>query len=452
MNAYRLAATLLLATLMPVAGCFRHCAPPEFAKSNKLTDLNAPPDSHAPISPGLIRDVEAAFKAKGAGRHPAGARPYQFLALSGGGLFGSYGVGVLCGWTESGTRPEFDVVTGISTGAIISTFAFLGPKYDAFLRDTVIDTAQKDIVRRLPLVAIPVLDSLYSSRPLEKSIEEQISDKLLCEVAQAHAKGRRLYVGTTSLDTRKLIIWDMGAIASQGTQEAYALYRKIILASSSIPGAFPAVKLPLEIDGIMYDELHVDGGVSDEVIFRGFMVGDLNRANGGTGAWAPPGSRLHVIVNGKLYSDPECVRRQLRKIVSVAAKSVLYGKGRDELYRIYLNCLETGVDFRLTAIPQGLPVKSGSLGLSREERQSLFDAGVKDGRQAATGDGWRDLPPGSDATEQSLPRAGTRFLSNGPAAGVTPDRGGNGADGLVVPVVIPGGNMLPLPGLPGGVK
>lgn len=404
----RLLAVLLLIATVPSC-CKRHCVPEQLARSRDLVDLCAT-DSHAPVSSDLIRQVAAEFTRRGNETHPPGARPYQFLALSGGGLYGSFGVGVLNGWTASGTRPTFDVVTGISTGALMSTFAFLGPAYDQLLRDNLVGVEFNRILRRRHLLAIPFKESIYSSDPLAKEIERLITPQVLHEVALAHAAGRRLYIGTTILDTRGLAIWDMGDIASRGTEKDLALYRAIVLASASIPVAFPPIRLPIEIDGCVYEEMHVDGSTSDGIIFRAFMVGDLNRMAGGTGGWAPPGSRLHLISNGKLYADPSCVQGIL-PIFSASISSLLSNKSRDELHRIYLNCLQTGVDFRLTAVPRDLPITSGLLSVTVADQRVLYEEGYRIGAQGVCGADWRDTPPGTEPREQALPRSGTRFAS-----------------------------------------
>ena len=406
------AAILALAALA-VCGCSRRNCVPDSYHTLRLVDLSATPNAHAPADPNIIRDVEAEYRKHIAKKRPDGGRPYNFLALSGGGMYGAFGVGVLNGWTETGERPSFDVVTGISTGGLIATFAFLGPQYDERLRSTMIGVVRTDILRGRPAIHLPFADSLYNSRPLAKSIEREITPQVLAEVAAAHAAGRRLYIGTTNIDTHKLVIWDMGAIASRGTCESAELYRKIVLASSSVPGVFPAVKLDVEVDGKHYQELHVDGGVSDEVIFRAFMVADLNRAAGMPASYAPVGSTLYVVSNGKLYADPNCTPPRFTNVLSQSMRSIIYGKTRDELYRIYLNCLETGVDFRLTAVPQNILVsKSGGLGLTPEDQRKLFDEGRAIGvKTRMMGVGWRDLPPGTDTAEQVMPRTGTRFAS-----------------------------------------
>lgn len=405
--------TLGLAAAVPACAPKRACVPAEIATSRDLVDLGLPPDAHAPVSPGMIREVAAEFRRRGDAAHPQPGRPYHFLALSGGGLYGAFGVGVLVGWTEAGTRPTFDVVTGISTGSLIATFAFLGPEYDRVLMQYAGGVERKEYLRLRPVSGIPVRDAIFSSEPLARNLAAVITPEVLCAVAREHAAGRRLYIGTSNLDTRRLIIWDMGAIAARGTPEALELYRAVVLASCSVPGAFPPVKIPVEIDGRWYDELHADGGANDGVIFRPFMVADLNRAAGRPGAWAPPGSALYVISNGKLYADTVCTKPRIVPILNAAARSILYGKSRDEFYRIYLNCLETGVEFRLASIPQDLPVglTPGSLNVPQEEQRRIVEAGFRIGRVAPNGEGWRDLPAGTDPTEQALPRAGTRFLT-----------------------------------------
>src|SRR5262245_13320177 len=325
----------------------RPCVPGPIAESRNWIDLCGEPDAHVPVPSGVAREVEEVLYRFAATRSPPGGRPMHFLALSSGGLQGSFGVGVLNGWTKSGTRPTFDVVTGVSVGSLMATFAFLGPKYDDFLRESLVGNQRRDLFRTRSVLAVLCSDSVYSPAKLKRRIEEGITPQVLCEVAQAHAEGRRLYLGTTNLDRQGLVLWDMGAIASRGTPEALELYRKIVLASASVPGVLPPVELPVEIDGKAYTELHVDGAASDQVIFRQFMVADLNRLAGADSAYAPPGSRLYVVNNGKLYPDAGCVRRKVLPILAAASSSVLYNKTRDEMHRLYLVCLTSGIEFQL---------------------------------------------------------------------------------------------------------
>ncbi|HEY2787790.1 MAG TPA: patatin-like phospholipase family protein [Fimbriiglobus sp.] len=338
-------------------------------------------------------------------------RPYRLLALSGGGLNGAFGIGVLNGWSESGTRPPFDVVTGTSAGAMIATFEFLGPQYDDLLRREGVGLVTSDILHRRSVFVLPFADAVFSSHPIEHRLERLITPELLREVATAHAAGRRLYVGTTNLDTRRFVIWDMGAIASRGTPAAVDLYRRIILASASIPGAFPPVRIPVEIDGNTYEELHADGGLSEGVFFRPFMVEELNRLNGRSGPTAVPGSTLYVISHWKMYSNPSCVRPFLPSLLSTATWANLHSKVRGDLARVYLECLRAGVEYRATAIPEDLPVRNELLRLNRNEQEELFEAGRTIGAGGPTGPEWRDHPPGYDIGDQSRPRTGTVFVT-----------------------------------------
>ncbi|MBN9520640.1 patatin-like phospholipase family protein [bacterium] len=403
-------ALLLVTVALAVPGCARHhCVPPELAKQ-QLTELGCGTDLHAPVGATRLREMEAEFRQKTAAAAPA-ARPYQFLVLSGGGMYGAFGIGVLDGWTDTGARPEFDAVTGISTGALMATFAFLGPRYDAQLYEAMVGIHRNELIGLRP---IPFLgDALFHNRPIRHRLERYITPQVIAEVAAAHAAGRRLYVGTTNLDTRRLVIWDMGEIASRGTPESVELYRTILLASASVPVAFPPVRIPVEVDGRHYEELHVDGGACDEVVFRPFMVADLNRANGIPGCVAPAGSVLYIVSNGKLYAEAACVRPRILSLLNASFRSVIYGKSRDELYRIYLNCLETGVMFRATAVPQDLYLggSGGGLDLDDETQTRLFQAGLELGRRPGVGVDWLDLPPGAELHEQEMPRSGTRFMT-----------------------------------------
>ena len=190
--------------------------------------------------------------------HVAAVPPKNALVLSGGGVNGAYAAGLLKGWTDSGTRPQFDVVTGISTGALIAPYAFLGSEYDAELERLYTSMRQENVFRPRLLW----LDSLVSSEPLEQQIAARATPEILHRIAEAHLQGRRLYVGTTNLDTKKLVVWDMGAIAARNSAESRTLFQKVLLASCSIPGLLPPVPIDVEIDGRHFTELHVDGGVT----------------------------------------------------------------------------------------------------------------------------------------------------------------------------------------------
>ena len=163
----------------------------------------------------------------------------NFLALSGGGGDGAFGAGILCGWTEAGTRPRFKLVTGISTGALIAPFAFLGPEYDAKLKEAYTTISDKDIYKVPGLLKLVLnlgrIEGVASTEPLAGLLERIIDDNMMQAIAAEHNKGRRLLVGTTQLDAQRQVIWNMGAIAASRNPDALKLFRQVLRASASDP-------------------------------------------------------------------------------------------------------------------------------------------------------------------------------------------------------------------------
>ena len=231
-----------------------------------------------------------------------------WLAISGGGSDGAYGAGVLTGWTESGTRPEFSVVTGVSIGALIAPFAFLGPRYDEEVHKNFTTIGAADIFEDRT-----TRDSLFDFWPLKRLVEDRITAKLLSEIAAEHARGRRLFVVTTNLDSGRRVVWNMGAIASRGDEAALKLFRDVLLASSSIPGFFSPVLIEVEANGKKFHEMHSDGTLTAPF----FVVPEaMLSASGGAGK---PFSQLYIIVNSKLgpeFSMPD------RNIPGVLGRSI----------------------------------------------------------------------------------------------------------------------------------
>jgi predicted acylesterase/phospholipase RssA len=316
-------------------------------------------------------------------------------------VFGAFTVGVLCGWTDSGKRPQFDVVTGISTGALIATYAFLGPKYDSILRDYYSNYGSRDVYRPRRKLSILWSDSVVDNSPLRQKIDAACTPELLAEVAEAHRAGRRLYIGTTNLDTRQLVIWDMGAIAASGRPEARALYRDVILASSSVPAFFPPVRIDVEINGQRYQELHVDGGATTAVFFQPFM---LNLDPGNIRSRA--GSNLYVINAGKIFADPDCVQPRIIKIAGTTLRSMIYAGTRNDLFRIYTLALIAGLNYHLAALPQDFPMDLDALKIDPKQMRRLYEEGY---RQGLTGTAWHTRPDNIGLSEDIMPRSGTRL-------------------------------------------
>ncbi|HEY2841077.1 MAG TPA: patatin-like phospholipase family protein [Pirellulales bacterium] len=336
-----------------------------------------------------------------------GRRKFNVLALSGGGSYGAFTAGVLNGWTASGQRPKFDIVSGVSTGALIATYAFLGPQYDQNLREFYTSTTTDDIYRKRFKPAILWSDSFVSSKPLQRAIEGTVTPQLLCAVAQAHAAGRRLYVGTTNIDTGRLVIWDMGAIASSGKPNSLSLYRQIILASASPPGLFPPVDIDVSVNGRNYTEMHVDGGTTAQVFFRASMI-HVDHAAITSGQRPLAGSKVYIIVAGKAFPDPKCVEDRALKIATSSVSALTYAQTRNDLIRIYTLTLLTGMDYHVASIPQDWPLQEESMKFEPGPMRSLFDRGFQ---STVTGQAWADVPPVLDASQQSIPRSGTEFLA-----------------------------------------
>jgi predicted patatin/cPLA2 family phospholipase len=402
---------VLLLLVSVTLGCVTHPRTSNCVTcSGRVIDLNSQVP-YVPYDPKAI-ELLAATVQKGTGEvTPVGSveprSGKNLLAISGGGMYGAFSVGVLKGWSDAGTRPEFEVVTGVSTGALISSYAFLGPQYDDRLVQFYTQVKSKDIFRERSRIALLWSDSYATSEPLKKLIDATVDLNLLQAVAAKHAEGKRLFVATTNLDTRRSVVWDMGAIASRGDAAALQLYRKVLLASASVPGFFPPVEIEIEVDGRKFTELHVDGGVTTEVfIVPGACQLDPEEIKKGK----PPlaGYNLYVLTSGKYYADPQCVDRSLSGIASGTVAALLYAKTRDDLLRLYTICLVTGMKFHVTAVPQDLVTSTDSLDFNPVEMKKLLDAGYLLGRSPTP---WRYLPPGTDPEEQTLPRTGTRFAT-----------------------------------------
>jgi hypothetical protein len=404
-----------IATLALIAGCLSSPHRPVpldlAAKVNERIDLSAAPQQYQRVDPETVTRMISHFT-EDEPQDPYAPR-YDVLVLSGGGMYGAFTAGVLVGWSEAGTRPKFHCVTGVSTGALIATLAFLGPEYDATIARTVADLNVGKIYRlRLP-GSILWSASLASAEPLQRLIESVADKDLLQAVAKAHAEGRRLYVGTTNLESCRLVVWDMGAIASRGDAQALKLFRTILLASCSIPGFFAPVPIDVEIDGKTYSELHVDGGASASMFLR---FPDLKPGQALAVRRRPlAGSNLYVIVAGKLYADPAPVKQNFRSVASNSLTSLLYAEARGDLYNMFTGSLVSGIKFQMVAIPGDFEVTRDSTSFDPVEIRKLYDEGLRFGRSPYP---WRTLPPGPEINEQVIPRTGVRFAT--PASNAMP--------------------------------
>ncbi len=300
-------------------------------------------------------------------------RIFNILALSGGGNYGAYCAGVLCGWTETGTRPKFDVVTGISTGALVATLAFLGPDYDCELK-RVYTTLKSDNIFKMerPIRAVVFGDSIASNAPLAEQINGILTEETFQRIAQGHAEGRRLYVGTTNIQTKRLVTWDMGAIASNPDLASRKLFKQILLASSAIPGFFPPQTIDIAVDGRHYQELHVDGGATSA-----FIVRSPPERDAATGQVSLAGSNLYVLVAGKLYADQDAVRSRTYVLAANAISSVLYAITRSQLNEAFSATMLLGMNYYMSSIPQDFPAPLSSTEFEPVEMMKMFHEGYR---------------------------------------------------------------------------
>lgn len=387
------------------SGCanIRHAAPPDLLSSARIQgmqDIRAiggcPSDSFKNDFVHLLEQGKGGVDSPSASQ---GDREVCLLAISGGGANGAYGAGLLNGWTQAKNRPVFKVVTGISTGAIIAPLAFLGSNYDGRLKEIYSRYSTKDIIEIRPYVKILFSNSVASTNPLARLIERYYDADLLKQIAVEYNKGRRLYVGTTNLDAQRLAIWDMGKIASTGGENALKLFRKIILASASIPIAFPPVYLDVEINRQKYDEMHVDGGVTKQVFFlydvlQGFDEAikekriDLSRFQ----------YKIYVIRNG--YVDP--VFREIPdKLFAIAERTVdtmINAQGIGDLYQLFVYAKEGRGDFNLASIPATYQSNSKEL-FDPVEMRELFRIGFE---EASKGYPWKKSPPGYEEMDKKI--------------------------------------------------
>lgn len=314
----------------------------------------------------------------------------SILAISGGGGDGAFGAGLLCGWTAAGNRPNFKLVTGISTGALTAPFAFLGPTYDDKLKKVYTTISSRDIFKLKSLFGMVQTDAISLNDPLAKLTTEYIDEKMLKDIAAEHLKGRRLYIGTTALDAQRPVIWNMGAIAASGRSDALELFRKIMIASAAVPVAFPPVYIPVDAGGISYDEMHVDGGVTNQVFLYGPML-NLPAGRKILGYDQPlRKTRVFVIRNTRIKSNWLAVKPVMRSIAPRSVASLIKAQGVGDIYRIYVIAQRDGLDFNLAHIPDELDTNRSDE-FNSQVMNVLFDTGYN---LARYGYRWQKTPPG----------------------------------------------------------
>ena len=315
----------------------------------------------------------------------------NYLALSGGGDNGAFGAGLLTGWTARGDRPQFDLVTGVSTGAMMAPFAFLGPDYDYVLKQTFTEVDANDIFVKLGLAGALFSDAFADTTPLYHLISKYITPELLQKISDEYTiHNRWLLIATTNLDAGVPIIWNMGKLAGVGTPESVTLFRKILLASASIPGAFPPVMIDVMADGKHYQEMHVDGGVSMEMFVYPSAVGAAAKREDVVSNYT--NRQAYLIRNSRLDSDWRQIDRNTLSIMERAVDQLIQTQGIGDIFRSYLVCERDGVGFNLAYIGPDFnaPHKTE---FDRQYMNALFDYGYN---LAAAGYPWAKKPPGYD--------------------------------------------------------
>jgi predicted patatin/cPLA2 family phospholipase len=310
----------------------------------------------------------------------------SFLAVSGGGSDGAFGAGLLVGWTARGNRPEFDIVTGVSTGALTAPFAFLGPRYDQALREVYTRYSTDQLIRKQPVRGLLGGEALASNAPLAAVIASYVDANFMHEVAEQHARGRRLLIGTTNLDAQRPVIWDMGRIASSGDPRALDLFRSVLLASAAIPGVFPPVYINVNVEGAVREEMHVDGGTTNQVFLLPTQI-----RSGGMDAklHISPVRKLYIIRNGRLDPEFKAVKASTLAIAGRSISTLIKTQGIGDLFQMYEFAKANRIDYNLAFIPGSFPDTSTEA-FDTKYMSQLFELGFNLGK---SGTAWKKTPP-----------------------------------------------------------
>ena len=316
----------------------------------------------------------------------------SYLSISGGGDNGAFGAGLLAGWTKRGDRPVFNLVTGVSTGALIAPFAYLGPQYDDVLQYVYTQVTPDMIFKKRGLMAAVFEDSIGDTTPLYQLISEHVNEDFLKQVAREYReKGRWLLVGTTNIDAGVPVVWNMGKIASIGTPEALELFRRVMLASASIPGAFPPVLFDAVLNGESYHEMHVDGGASMQVFLYPSAAAQKAREEK---VVRRKNLQAYIIRNSRLDNGWQEIERKTMNIVGRSISQLIQAQGIGDIYRIYQTTQRDHVGFNLAFIGSDF----------REPHREEFDTEYMRALyqyaydQAVKGYPWLHEPPGLTRT------------------------------------------------------
>jgi Patatin-like phospholipase len=302
------------------------------------------------------------------------------LALSGGGAEGAFGAGLLVGWTEAGNRPEFSMVSGTSSGALIAPFAFLGVSHDPTLKELFSSGIAESLLHVDGLNAI-FGSGVFKTEPLRLLIARYVDEELLHLIASEHRRGRRLFIVTTNIDAQRTAVWNMGAIAASDYSGRLQLFRDILVASASAPGLFAPAYIEVQAGNARFQEMHVDGAVTSNVLAvpEAVLLQKVAFANA-----AKP--KLYIIVNGKITPDFAVIGDSTLSIVARSFYSSVKANTRNTLIATYDFARRNGWQFRLAGIPPDYAMTSTTFNFDTDYMRGLFDLGFSMGR---TGQQWQ---------------------------------------------------------------
>jgi predicted acylesterase/phospholipase RssA len=388
------AAGAMAAALPSCAVPMRGTAVPR-EKTTTATVLGLPNERYFPTSregqAAIEREFQEAFERR---RRALGLAPgdlpsvVDLLSVSGGGENGAFGAGLLCGWTAHGDRPDFLLVTGISTGALTAPFAFLGPNYDPQLRAVYTDLKASEVLEQRWLGAAVWDDAVADNAPLFRTISRYIDQALLSAIAREYDAGRMLLIASTNLDAQIPVVWNIGAIAKSGDPRAPELVRRILLASAAIPGAFPPAMIDVTVDGQRYQEMHVDGGAFAQAFLYPAIVTNARRERQRRGERVAP-AKAYIIRNGRLDPDWASVDRRTMGIAGRAINTMIAASGMNDVIRMYGATQRDGVDYNLAFIGRDFTVELKEP-FEQHYMRALFDYGYE---RARRGYDWEKRPP-----------------------------------------------------------
>lgn len=331
----------------------------------------------------------------------------NYLSISGGGDNGAFGAGLLVGWTARGDRPAFNLVTGVSTGALIAPFAYLGKDYDHVLTYVYTETNPDMIFKKRGLIAMMTEDGIADTTPLYKLISQYIDADFMKKVAdQYQTTGRWLLVGTTNVDAGVPVVWNMGKIASIGTPEALDLFRRVLLASASIPGAFPPVMFDAVLNGEAYHEMHVDGGASMQVfLYPNAAVRKAKEEH----VTRRKDLQAYIIRNSRLDNGWQQIERKTMSIVGRSISQLIQAQGIGDIYRIYQTTQRDKVGFNLAFIGPEFNAPH-STEFDTEYMRALYKYAYD---RAVAGYPWSKAPPGLERTiDEDVRSTGNANVNN----------------------------------------